>query len=275
VANPHKRKRRGHCGDRHAIAGHPQRQGFDGQLPCGLLADSLRTSYSKFCPLWPRTNAKISVNVRPRASRRQGNNPKSQYLVGLYYATKENGELDYAEAARWYLKAANSGYAQAQNKLANILINGEDGVPQDIEQAISLYTKAAQQGNAAAQFNLAWQYDTGRLIKQDNEKAIFWYTKAAEQSDSDAQFNLGNYYRIDDKIKNLKTAVFWYTKAAEQGNPDAQFNLGTCYKTGEGAVQDFGTAAYWYQKSADQGNATAQNSLGNFYADGDGVEKIC
>ena len=49
------------------------------------------------------------------------------------------------------------------------------------------------------------------------------YRKAAEQGDAKAQYNLGVCYANGDGVqKNLKQAVFWYRKAAEQGNAFAQ-----------------------------------------------------
>ncbi|MGL6124676.1 MAG: tetratricopeptide repeat protein, partial [Shewanella sp.] len=39
--------------------------------------------------------------------------------------------------------------------------------------------KAAEQGDASAQFNLAYAYDEGEGVPQDLSQALHWYTKAA------------------------------------------------------------------------------------------------
>ncbi|MFN6886985.1 tetratricopeptide repeat protein, partial [Proteus mirabilis] len=62
-----------------------------------------------------------------------------------------------------------------------------DGVEQDHEKAVYWYTKAGEQGDSDAQYNLAISYDEGIGIEQDHEKAVTWYTKAAEQGHADAQ----------------------------------------------------------------------------------------
>ena len=68
--------------------------------------------------------------------------------------------------------------------------------------------------------------------------AVKLYTKAAEQGDADAQFNLGDMYEKGDFVpKNDVEAVKFYKKAAEQGHVKAQFNLGQMYKLGEGTQQ--------------------------------------
>jgi len=100
------------------------------------------------------------------------------------------------------------------------------------------------------------------------------YMKAAEKGDAGAQYNLGVCYATGNGVKkNAARAVEWYTKAARQGNADAQNNLGQCYITGVGVDKDPAKAVEWFIKSAEQGNAVAQNNLGLCYARGNGVDK--
>lgn len=44
----------------------------------------------------------------------------------------------------------------------------------------------AEQGNPMAQHHLGWLYVLGRGVPQDDEEAVRWFRKAAEQGDSDA-----------------------------------------------------------------------------------------
>ena len=60
---------------------------------------------------------------------------------------------DDAQAAAWYRKAAEQGYAEAQSNLGEMYVKGQ-GVPQDYEQAVAWTRKAAEQGNAGGQTNL-------------------------------------------------------------------------------------------------------------------------
>ena len=55
------------------------------------------------------------------------------------------------------------------------------GVVQDDVTAVKWFTKAAQQGNASAQFNLGLMYANGEGVVQDDVTAVKWYTKAAQQ----------------------------------------------------------------------------------------------
>src|SRR5712692_1877137 len=47
-------------------------------------------------------------------------------------------------------------------------------------QAVDVYRKAAEQGDADAQSNLGWAYANGRGVSPDYTQAAQWYRKAAE-----------------------------------------------------------------------------------------------
>lgn len=81
------------------------------------------------------------------------------------------------------------------------------------------YSKAAEQGEAEAQFTLGWIYSEGKGMKQDKKQAFDWFSKAAEQGHPEAQFNLGTMYYTGEGVKeDLKKALDWCLKAAEQGD---------------------------------------------------------
>ena len=54
--------------------------------------------------------------------------------------------------------------------------------------------RAADQGNADAQFNLGVMYAEGRGVPRDDAEAARWYRCAADQGEAAAQFNLGLMY---------------------------------------------------------------------------------
>jgi hypothetical protein len=91
-------------------------------------------------------------------------------------------------------KAAEQGYAYAQNDLGAMYYNGQ-GVARDYSQALTLFRKAAEQGYAYAQNNLGAMYYNGRGVAKDYSQAITWFRKAAEQGHAGA-------------IKNVKLAKY-------------------------------------------------------------------
>ena len=60
------------------------------------------------------------------------------------------------------------------------------GVTQDDATAVKWYRKAAEQGNADAQYNLALMYEDGKGVVQDVAYAHMWWNIAAANGDEDA-----------------------------------------------------------------------------------------
>ena len=103
-----------------------------------------------------------------------------QHNLGLLYAKGQGVPQDYAQAAKWYQKAAAQGYAPAQASLGGAYIMG-DGMPQDFTQAAMWFKKAAAQGNPLAQFALGGLYATGNSVPQDDVRAYMWYSLVVEE----------------------------------------------------------------------------------------------
>ena len=53
------------------------------------------------------------------------------------------------------------------------------GVPKDEVEAVKWYRKAADQGHAAAQFNLGGMYAEGRGVPKDDVEAYAWFNISA------------------------------------------------------------------------------------------------
>ena len=122
--------------------------------------------------------------------------------------------------------------------------------------------KAAEQGDAQAQYNLGNCYAFGDGVEKNLSEAVKWWRKAAEQGVAPAQFNLGNCYAFGNGVeKNPTEAVKWYRKAAEQGYAPAQFNLGVCYYNGQGMIQNNIKAYAWIAVASANGYDDATKAL--------------
>jgi len=113
----------------------------------------------------------------------------------------------------------------------------------------------------------------------DYGKADLWLRRAAEQGNADAQFWLGvGYEQGRLGSTDYREAFKWLQKAAEHGHPDAQVSLGQMYEDGEFVPQSYALAAKWYRKAAEHspdngGAGQGRNQLGMLYEDGLGVPK--
>ena len=76
-------------------------------------------------------------------------NAQTQFERGKRYEKGDGVPKDIAQAVIWYRKAAEQGYAKAQNNLAVLYAMGQ-GVPQDYKQAHAWFSVAAANGHSNA-----------------------------------------------------------------------------------------------------------------------------
>lgn len=91
---------------------------------------------------------------------------------------------DYANAARYFLKAAEQGDAEAQFSLGNMYAEGH-GVPRDEQQSASWFRKAAELGFSPAQVNLGVMYTQGQGVEQNLVEAHKWFNIAGGAVDEE------------------------------------------------------------------------------------------
>ena len=131
----------------------------------------------------------------------------------------------------------------------------------DYSTAVQFFRPLAEQGNAAAQYNLGLMYANGEGVPQNDAEAAKWYRLAAVQGNAPAQYNLGVMYRTGEGVpQDGAEAVKWYRLAADQGDVAAQINLGLMYQKGEGAPENYVEAYKWYSLAAAQGQSAVRNN---------------
>lgn len=159
-------------------------------------------------------------------------------------------------------KAAEAGDAEAQFKLGALYANGK-GVKQDSAAAVRWLRQSARQGWFPAQTLLGWCYAGGNGVSQNAAEAVEWYSRAAEQGDTDAMCSLADIF-IEGKPgveQNIKTAISLYEKAANLGHPKAQYLLGTLLAEGKLVQQNDEAAFQWLTLAIMNDSEAAQKAL--------------
>lgn len=121
-------------------------------------------------------------------------------------------------------------------------------------------------GDAWSQLNLGAAYDNGLLnLGKSPEQAVIWYRRAAMQGVAEAEFNLAHCLATGHGTdQNNVEARIWMNKAAKQQLPDAQFLLGIMYIEGIGGNTDLAKGKYWLTRAAGHGQKDAKVYLNNF-----------
>lgn len=153
--------------------------------------------------------------------------------------------------------AAAEGDAAAQLEIATRLAEGR-GVRQSFAEAARWYERAADQGQAIAQYRLATLYERGMGVKADREKAQSLYERAAAQGNLKAMHNLAVISASATAgAADYVTAARLFSRAAQHGLHDSQYNLGVLYESGLGVPKDHGAAYKWYSLAARSGDTAA------------------
>jgi formylglycine-generating enzyme required for sulfatase activity len=142
-------------------------------------------------------------------------------------------------------------------------------------QAMTCFQKAAEKGNAEAEYNIADLYWGGLGVEEDHETAAEWLKKAAENDYPEAQNALAAlYYNGMGVPQDFEKAAKWAKKAAAYDMVEAQYMLASLYFAGKGVPQDYNKAAELYLKVEKKGGdlaKEAQGVLAILYLEGFGV----
>jgi TPR repeat protein len=181
---------------------------------------------------------------------------------------------DYHVALQLLLPSATRGDAEAQYRVALIYAFGAGGVPENRGEAHKWFRRAAEQGLAKAQFQVAVQYDLGQGTARSPSEALKWYRLAADQNYADAHYYLGLSYATGDIVPKDETLAFdWFRRAAEFSHPEAELRVARAYLFGHGVLKAEAEAIFWYRRAAGHGVAAAQAYLGYLFESGKGMQQ--
>lgn len=122
---------------------------------------------------------------------------------------------NYDLAAAMFNGPAQAGHAGSQNNLGLLWLNGYGSTPQNPEQALLWFSKAAQQGEPYAMTNIGHMYENGIFVPRNIRTAVGWYTLAARKGIPEAQATL---VRLGEPVPPVDLAP---QQAASNSSDDA------------------------------------------------------
>lgn len=179
---------------------------------------------------------------------------------------------EYAAALQHWTRSANEGDPAAQYNVG-VMYDEGTGVNRDAAKVVAWWSKAADQDHQMAQHNLAlFLIESGG--EEDFDKAAFWLKRAAANGFVRSQYSLAKLYATGIGVEKDNTrALALFLAAGNAGFVKAQYNLGKIYRDGIGVETDAGLSVDWFSKAAKQGYAKAQEKLATRYARGGGVNR--
>ena len=161
----------------------------------------------------------------------------------------------------------------AQTGVTSPALEPVQATPTRTRSTDELLLELAQNGQPAAQAELALRYLEGRNVTRNAEVAFDWFRKAADQNYIPAQYRLGTLFEKGiGTNEDTRAAALWYGRAAEGGHVRAMHNLGVLLANGLDGKPDYTGAARLFRKAAERGLRDSQYNLAVLHVRGLGVE---
>ena len=204
----------------------------------------------------------------------QSHDDKLQYRLGWMLLNGVGTDKDEPRAKEYFDKAASVGNPFACYQLAKLILSDEKAPPQDVEKALGYLRKAVEAENPYAAYFLGKLYEKGQHVPQNIAEAMWLYTLSAGQDNDFAAYRFGKLYLGGEGVlKDVESAIRWLTFAADRKNQFAEYALGVLYFKGEDVPKDVPKALDYLKRSAGQDNQFAQYRLGKIYLMGEDVPK--
>ena len=213
---------------------------------------------------------------------------RAQHVLAEIYSSGESVSLNYAEALKWALLAAdNDGTADVLCLVGKCYEEGL-GTEKNMAKALQYYQKAAKKDSSKAQPALARIGDAlgddlygdvkfgPGTPEKDKVECRKIYAEALEGRPG-AEYEMGNILKegMYCILVNKKEAFGWYLKSAEHGFADAQYEVARFYSLGEKDVVDCNDEEMfkWYWEAAAQGHVESMRKVGDSFYYGSGVDE--
>lgn len=144
----------------------------------------------------------VEMTLRQKAA--ENGDAKSQLELGVYHYRRRN----YAEAMRWFTKAAEQHNAEAEYSIGVLHLEGS-GTPKDEAEAARWFEKAAGNWNLSAMNNLVAINFRQKQIPENLVRAYMWTIIAASAGHNASQINLAPIKAIltAEQVRDAESAA--------------------------------------------------------------------
>ncbi|SEF66833.1 hypothetical protein SAMN05421819_0756 [Bryocella elongata] len=200
--------------------------------------------------------------------RAEAGDPYALFEMAVSIEESALGDADLRRAADYYRRAATRGHLTALNNLCLMAVRSDSVVSVSREEWGRL-EELGRSGDREAQNTVGLGHFYGEAADFDYELAREWYTRSAEGGCAAAQFNLGGiWFEAKGVDRDLDKAVTWYSRAAQSGHELALVQLGSMHEKGLGVEKNLALALTLYSCALRRHSKRAAIHLGIMYAKG-------
>ncbi|MGO8797935.1 MAG: caspase family protein [Roseiarcus sp.] len=179
------------------------------------------------------------------------------YVALLARATAAAGRRE--EAIALYRRAADAGDARAMVSLGLILESG-DGVPKDVSAANALYEKAAARGSADGAINFAVALMNGKGVEKNVQRAVALLRTASQGGSAIATYDLGVLAQ-QGAAGEPAQALDFFQRSSSLGDPRGYLAAAILLDEGRGVPKDPAAAAEQLLRAVAGDDGSAFNQL--------------
>ncbi|MGD7376569.1 SEL1-like repeat protein [Ralstonia pseudosolanacearum] len=137
---------------------------------------------------------------------------------------KKEGPKNFNDIARYYRIATAHGHYKANNNLQSLVSQGLADSPDAPKETIDLAAQLVNQGVPGGYYDIGHYLELGYGLKQDTEMALRYMRKAADLGNADAQYYVAQKLAPIDNAPAIARQM-WQC-AADQGHGKAANTLG-------------------------------------------------
>lgn len=141
------------------------------------------------------------------------------------YLQKRRGAKDFNEVAKYYRIAAAHGHYKANSNLQLLVSQGLAYSPLASKESVDLASQLVDAGVPSGYYDIGYYLNLGFGLKQDGEMALRYFRKAADLGNAEAQFYVGNLLAPIDNAPEVARQM--RQCASDQGHGKAASKLGT------------------------------------------------
>ncbi|CAE6729106.1 hypothetical protein R75483_02104 [Paraburkholderia domus] len=145
------------------------------------------------------------------------------FRYGRYLQTRD-GPKNFDEMARYYRIAAAHGHYKANHNVQQLVSQGMASSPDAAREAVEWATQLVNQGIPTGYYDIGYYLNSGYGLKQNTEMAQKYIRKAADLGNADAQYYVADLLAPHDRAPDVARQM--RQCAADQGHGRAAYELG-------------------------------------------------
>ncbi|TDY51516.1 hypothetical protein BX592_10784 [Paraburkholderia rhizosphaerae] len=170
-------------------------------------------------------HANVAFTCAHEADRLPMVNPEADALFryGRYLQTRD-GPKNFDEVARYYRIAAAHGHYKANHNVQQLVSQGMANSPDAPHEAVDLASQLVSRGIPMGYYDIGYYLNSGYGLKQNRELALKYMRKAADLGNAEAQYYIASLLSPRDKAPDIARKM--RQCAADQGHGLAAVALG-------------------------------------------------